>query len=62
MNLRFADLQKLATQSTRLNVMVPDTLLARIDRIAAELGCAQREVVTALLNDGLEEFARRHPR
>jgi hypothetical protein len=56
LNLRFSDLQKLATHSKVMNVRVPETLLARIDRIAIESGCLKREVVTALLNAGLDEF------
>ncbi len=40
-----------------MNVKVPDTVLERIDAVAASLGCAKTAVVIALLNEGLDAFA-----
>ena len=56
--LRFDDLLtrgRTGREDTRLmNVKVPTTVLARIDRVARHLGATKTEVVIAILNEGLE--------
>ena len=57
-NLRLNDLVsrgKTGREETKLmNVKVPANVLARIDRVAADLGATKTEVVIAILNEGLE--------
>lgn len=59
MNIRLSDLQGQGQRTPwkLMNVKVPDTVLARIDAVAASLGCAKTAVVIALLNEGLDAFA-----
>lgn len=46
---------KRGREETKLmNVKVPSTVLARIDRVAASLGATKTEVVIAILNEGLD--------
>jgi hypothetical protein len=56
-NLRIGDLvtrgQKGREASKLMNVKVPTNVLARIDRVAADLGATKTEVVIAILNEGL---------
>lgn len=56
--LRLEDLVtrgKRGREETKLmNVKVPSTVLARIDRVAASLGATKTEVVIAILNEGLD--------
>lgn len=58
-NVRLSDLQRQGQRTPwkLMNVKVPDTLLARIDEVAAALGCAKTAVVIALLNEGLDAFS-----
>jgi hypothetical protein len=57
-NLRLNDLvsrgSKGKEESKLMNVKVPANVLARIDRVAANLGATKTEVVIAILNEGLE--------
>jgi len=57
-NLRLNELvtrgQKGREESKLMNVKVPADVLARIDRVAANLGATKTEVVIAILNEGLE--------
>jgi hypothetical protein len=59
MNIRLIDLQKQGQRTPwkLMNVKVPDTVLERIDAVAASLGCAKTAVVIALLNEGLDAYA-----
>lgn len=59
MNIRLSDLQQQGQRTPwkLMNVKVPDTVLERIDAVAAALGCAKTAVVIALLNEGLDAFA-----
>ena len=41
-------------ESKLMNVKVPANVLARIDRVASNLGATKTEVVIAILNEGLE--------
>ncbi|MDX2171208.1 MAG: hypothetical protein SF182_29335 [Deltaproteobacteria bacterium] len=58
-NVRLSDLQQQGQRTPwkLMNVKIPDTLLARIDEVAATLQCAKTAVVIALLNEGLDAFA-----
>jgi hypothetical protein len=57
-NLRLGDLVdrgKRGREQTKLmNVKVPAHVLARIDKVAKNLGATKTEVVIAILNEGLE--------
>jgi hypothetical protein len=57
-NLRLNDLvvrgKKGREESKLMNVKVPANVLARIDRVAANLGATKTEVVIAILNEGLD--------
>ncbi len=57
-NLRLNDLvvrgRKGREESKLMNVKVPANVLARIDRVAANLGATKTEVVIAILNEGLQ--------
>jgi hypothetical protein len=57
-NLRLDDLvtrgRKGREESKLMNVKVPANVLARIDRVAANLRVSKTEVVIAILNEGLE--------
>ena len=57
-SLRLDDLvvrgRKGKEESKLMNVKVPSNVLARIDRVAANLGATKTEVVIAILNEGLE--------
>jgi hypothetical protein len=57
-NLRLDDLvtrgRKGREESKLMNVKVPAKVLARIDRVAANLRVSKTEVVIAILNEGLE--------
>ena len=57
-NLRLDDLvtrgQKGREKTKLMNVKVPVDVLARIDRVAANLGATKTEVVIAILNEGLD--------
>ncbi len=59
MNIRLSDLQGHGQRTPwkLMNVKVPDTVLQRIDAVAASLGCAKTAVVIALLNEGLDAYA-----
>ena len=46
-------------RSKLMNVKVPDTLAAALDRAVKELGCTKTTAVIALLNEGLDAFAER---
>ena len=58
LNLHLDDLvtrgQKGREESKLMNVKVPANVLARIDRVAANLGATKTDVVIAILNEGLE--------
>jgi hypothetical protein len=57
-NLRLDDLvvrgKRGREESKLMNVKVPAAVLARIDRVAANLGATKTEVVIAILNEGLQ--------
>ncbi|MFN8624392.1 MAG: hypothetical protein U0587_00145 [Candidatus Binatia bacterium] len=57
-NLRLNDLvsrgRKGREESKLMNVKVPEHVLARIDRVATNLGATKTEVVIAILNEGLD--------
>jgi hypothetical protein len=46
-------------RSKLMNVEVPHTLAAALHRAVQELGCTKTAAVIALLNEGLDEFAKR---
>lgn len=57
-NLRLNDLvtrgKRGREESKLMNVKVPANVLARIDKVASNLGATKTEVVIAILNEGLE--------
>jgi hypothetical protein len=57
-NLRLSDLvsrgKRRQEQAKLMNVKVPAHVLARIDRVASNLGATKTEVVIAILNEGLD--------
>jgi len=60
-NIRLSDLRQAAPHIPwkLMNVKVPDTVLERIDAVAAALDCAKSAAVIALLNEGLDAFGTR---
>jgi hypothetical protein len=53
--LRLSDLKKRERSSSRLmNVKIPAYVSDAIQRVATDLGASKTEVVTALLNEGLD--------
>lgn len=55
-NLRLADLESAGGRARckLMNVKVPESTMARIDAVAAALGCSKTDAVIALLNEGLD--------
>ena len=61
--LHIADLKKPGRVSSRLmNVRLPTTVADAIDRLAKDLGATKTDVVTALLNAGLDIAAKKRGR
>jgi hypothetical protein len=59
-DLRLANLRERTQLEWKLmNVKVPDTVAAALDRAVKELGCTKMTAVIALLNEGLDAFAER---
>jgi hypothetical protein len=59
-DLRLVDLEDIRVPSKLINVKVPETLSAQIERVVGELNCSKTAAVVALLNEGLDEFEARH--
>jgi hypothetical protein len=59
-NLRLQDLygRDKENETKLLALYVPKDLTARIDRLARELKAKKREVILALLNEGLDRYHR----
>jgi hypothetical protein len=65
-NLRLLDLygREKEGETKLLALHVPKELTARIDRVARDLKAKKREVILALLNEGMDRYhrSRRRPR
>lgn len=59
-NLRLSDLygREREGETKLLALYVPKELTTRIDRLARELKAKKREVILALLNEGLDRYQR----
>jgi hypothetical protein len=60
--LRLTDLRKHTKASRVMQVKVPATIAAGIERVAMEVGCGKTAAVTALLNEGLDALAHKRKR
>lgn len=63
-NLRLHDLygRKRESETKLLALHVPKELTNRIDRLAKDLKAKKREVILALLNEGLDRYQRSRTR
>ena len=59
-NLRLSDLygRERESETKLLALQVPKELTTRIDRLAKDLKAKKREVILALLNEGLDRYHR----
>ncbi len=63
-NLRLSDLygREKEGETKLLALYVPKALTTRIDRLAKDLKAKKREVILALLNEGLDRYHQAHAR